>query len=64
VTLYKPPHSKDPAQLAYEQRRNARRQLRLYLDDCRAPWPSLSDEEKDFCREAMRNLAERAELSA
>ena len=60
VTLYKPPHAKDSAQLASELRRNARRELRSYTQECRDKWPSLSEEEKELCREALRNLARRA----
>jgi hypothetical protein len=60
MTLYKPAHSKDSSQLAYESRRNARRELRSYLTECRERWPSLSEEERELCREALRNLAQRA----
>jgi hypothetical protein len=61
VTVSKPLDRKDPGQLAYEQRRNARRALTSYVRDCHTEkWPSLSDEERAACREALRNLVERA----
>jgi hypothetical protein len=53
---------KDFGQLLLEQRRNARRTLRSYVEECRERWPSLSEEERELCREAMRNLVERAGL--
>jgi hypothetical protein len=51
---------KDKGQALAEQRRNARRTLRAYVEDCRQRWPSLSEDERELCREAVRNLAERA----
>jgi hypothetical protein len=53
---------KDFGQLVFEQRRNARRTLRSYVEECRVRWPALSEEERELCREAMRNLVERADL--
>jgi hypothetical protein len=60
LTLYKPPHTKDSAQLDYELRQNARRELRSYASECRDKWPSLSEEERELCGKALRNLAQRA----
>jgi hypothetical protein len=55
--------NKDAGQALAEQRRNARRTLRSYVEECRERWPSLSEEERELCREAVRNLVERAGLA-
>jgi len=54
--------AKDLGQLASEQRRNARRELRAYTRECRERWPFLTSEERELCREALRNLVERTGL--
>ena len=51
---------KDRGQVQFEERRNASRTLRSYVEECRERWPSLSEDERELCREAVRNLAERA----
>ena len=52
--------AKDISQLAFEQRHNARRELRAYARECRERWPFLTGEERELCQEAFRNLVERA----
>ena len=52
--------AKDFSQLAFEQRRNARRELHAYMWECREKWPFLTSEERELCQEAFRNLVERA----